>query len=123
MKGNGSVRRLWNCLLDRLPGDMETYGPLTYRISEIVGAGVCALCPSKTPAGPPDGLLAKDSAWRSWRTIHRHDGDPRETRPAMMSAMGGLDAFATRFCAKLAIKVGLIDGPADVLQPADPDMP
>jgi hypothetical protein len=26
MKGNGSGRRLWNCLRDRHHGDMETYG-------------------------------------------------------------------------------------------------
>jgi hypothetical protein len=26
MKGNGSTRGLWNCLLDRRHGDMETYG-------------------------------------------------------------------------------------------------
>jgi hypothetical protein len=39
---------------------METYGRLTCRIAEIVGAWKCAICPSKTPAGPPDGVLAKD---------------------------------------------------------------
>jgi hypothetical protein len=42
MNGNGSARRLWNCLRDRHPGDMETYGRSGALDEEIVRAGTCA---------------------------------------------------------------------------------
>ena len=40
---------------------METYGWHDVPDAEIVWAGKCAICPSKTPAGPPDRIVAKDT--------------------------------------------------------------
>jgi hypothetical protein len=61
---SGSDGRLWNCLLDRHPGDMETYGRPDALDEEIVRAGnVCgrAAARLKSTTCLPDGVLAKDS--------------------------------------------------------------
>ena len=64
-------------------GRALTYGGLTCRIAEIVGAGKCAICPSKLPL-----VRRKDRSGRRHRPDERgHLGDRRPDRSQVESAL------------------------------------
>jgi hypothetical protein len=64
-------------------GRALTYGGLTYRIAEIVGAGKCAICPSRLPL-----VRRKDRSGRRQGPDERgHLGDRRPDRSQVESAL------------------------------------